>query len=115
MYCKENYMGKITVADRFIKKLVCRAVSGCFGVAGMGDRSFADYIISDVLKLKALNKGVIVKTKGDKLSADIHITVTYGTNIAAVKDSIRSKVRFAINEYTGLPVDTVNVYIDGVI
>lgn len=115
MYCKDNYMGKITVADRFIKKLVCRAVSGCFGVAGMGDRSFAGYIMSDVLKLKTQNKGVIVKTKGGKLYADIHITVTYGTNIAAVKDSVRSKVGFAISEYTGLPVDKVNVYIDGIV
>ncbi len=115
MYCKETYLGNITVADRFIKKLVCRAVTSCFGVAGMGDRSFADHMMTGFFRLRALTHGIAVRTKGSSLTADIHITVTFGTNIAAVRDSIRSKVKFVIGEYIGLPVEQVNVYIDGVI
>ena len=39
--------------------------------------------------------------------------MTFGTNIAAIADSISNKVRFAVEEATGITVSKVNVFIDG--
>jgi len=44
---------------------------------------------------------------------NLHISVTFGTNIAAIADSISNKVQFAVEEATGITVSRVNVFIDG--
>ena len=43
----------------------------------------------------------------------MHIIVTYGLNIAAIVKSIVNKVRYTVEDATGLDVLKVNVYVDG--
>ena len=50
--------------------------------------------------------------KKDNLIIDLHIKVTYGTNINAVSKSISHKVAFAVEESIGIPVHQVNVFVD---
>jgi uncharacterized alkaline shock family protein YloU len=58
-------------------------------------------------------KGVAVRIDKDGgLSIDLHIKVTYGTNIAAAVNSITHKVTFTIEEATDMQVNAVNVYVD---
>ena len=46
------------------------------------------------------------------LVIDLHIAVTYGVNIAAIVKSIVNKVRYTVEEATGLQVAKVNVFVD---
>ena len=46
------------------------------------------------------------------LIIDLHIKVTYGTNIAAAVNSITHKITFTIEESVGIDVSKVNVYVD---
>jgi uncharacterized alkaline shock family protein YloU len=57
--------------------------------------------------------GVHVRAEGDRLIVDIHISVVYGMNIAAIAKSIVNKVRYTVEEATGLTVKKVNVFVDG--
>lgn len=59
------------------------------------------------------DKGVKVKTIGGRLSIELHIVVTYGVNIAAIVKSIVNKVRYTVEEATGLEVEKVDVFVDG--
>ena len=50
---------------------------------------------------------------GHSLAIDLHIVVTYGVNIAAIVKSIVNKVRYTVEEATGIQVRKVNVFVDG--
>ncbi len=112
---KENYMGKIAVSDRFMRSLVRETVSGCFGVAGMKSFRFTGYLLSDLLKLKEEPDGIGIYESAGGLILDLHIVVTFGTNIPAVAESIRSKVEFAVSEKTGYTVSEINIYVDDIV
>lgn len=54
----------------------------------------------------------MVRHDTDGLSVDLHIIVTYGLNISVIVKSIVSKVRYTVEEATGLKVSKVNVFVD---
>jgi uncharacterized alkaline shock family protein YloU len=114
MLTKENYLGKITVTDNYIKSLVYRTVAGCFGVAGMKSCTFGEFVFGELLGIKKDGIGVRIIAKNNELIVNLHISVTYGTNVAAVVNSVKNKVEFALAEYVGVPVRSVNVYVDSI-
>ena len=112
---KENYMGKVAVTGRFIRSLVSKTVTGCFGVAGLKCKNFAEYLTADLLRFKSEPDGIGIHESEGCLVLDLHITVTFGTNIPAVAESIRNKVQFAVSEKTGIPVSEINIYVDDIV
>ena len=112
MIAIENHIGKITVSNRYLTDLIWYTVTNCFGVAGMNFSSVREELGTLVCKDKAKRKGVVIRSADNKLIIDLHITVTFGTRISAVVDSISNKVRFAVEEATGVAVSKVNVFID---
>ncbi len=61
-----------------------------------------------------IDRGVKVSSVGGELAIDLHIIVTYGVNITAIVKSIIKKVRYTIEDATGLRVESVNVFVDGI-
>lgn len=110
----ENYLGGVYVSRRFLVNLVGTAVTNCFGVAGMAvsgpKQGILDYFYGNV---NTLDRGIIIKTHRKKLKIELHIIVVYGMNISVVVKSIVNKVRYVVEEVTGIPVEGVNVYVDG--
>lgn len=53
-----------------------------------------------------------MRTSGGGLIVDLHIVVIYGMNIAAVTRSIVNRVRYTVEQATGLEVAKVNVFVD---
>lgn len=111
----ETENGYIEITNNYFSKLVGKAASSCFGVAGMVSSNPVQTIRS-ALKGKydfdTTNQGVTVKSENDLLIIDLHIAVTYGININAIVSSIVNKVRYTIEEATDLKVEAVNVYVD---
>ena len=81
----------------------------------MKNKSFLKYLISDIFKFKTEPDGIGIHESEGGLVLDLHIAVTFGTNIPAVAESIRSKVQFAVTEKTGIPVLKVNIYVDDIV
>ncbi|MDD6279489.1 MAG: Asp23/Gls24 family envelope stress response protein [Ruminococcus sp.] len=118
MVSVENHIGKITVSERYLTELVRHTVTGCFGVADIASVSTAQSVISAATggKFFGDNKGVYIhSSKNNGLVIDLHIKVTYGTNITAAVNSIIHKVSFTVEEAAGVSVNNVNVYVDGMI
>jgi len=67
-----------------------------------------------LLKLESLTKGIKMSVDQNKVSLDLHIIVEYGTNISAIADNIISTVKYSVEEYAGLKVEDVNIFVDGV-
>lgn len=110
----ENRFGTIEITHHCLAMLIGNAVSSCFGVAGMVS-SNARQGLRKMLgkKQEFIDQGVQVHKENGELAVDLHIVVTYGVNITAIVQSIGNKVRYTVQEATGLQVERVNVHVDG--
>jgi uncharacterized alkaline shock family protein YloU len=106
----DNHMGKIEVSESYFANLVSHVASECFGVIGMVNGTASQELRSAVLG-PLPDKGVLVRTVGDKLEIDLHICVMYGMNIAAIVKSIIHKVTYTVEAACGLEVAKVNVFV----
>lgn len=110
----ENHIGKITISEGYITDIVRHTVMDSFGVSGLSGVSTFHRAMSAVTFGKAYKSknGVAVRTKNGGLVIDLHIKVSYGTNISAVVSSIIHNVYFTLEEAAGIPVQKVNVFVD---
>lgn len=110
----ENHIGKISVSENYITELVRHTVCDCFGVADVCNVSTFRSAVSALTRGKIFkSKGVVVRTnKNGGLTIDLHIKVTYGTNISAAVNSITHKVAFTVEEAVDIHVNAVNVFVD---
>lgn len=110
----ENHIGKITVSEGFLTELIRRAVCDCFGVADVCSVNTFRSAVSAITGGRLFKrKGVSVRTNDNgELYIDLHIKVSYGTNISAAVRSITHKVAFTVEEAAGISVKAVNVYVD---
>ena len=109
----ENHLGTIEISQEYFSYLVGQAASSCYGVAGMVKSGPKQGLRSVFSRRSYADEGLRVRSEGDKLVVDLHISVIYGMNISAIAKSIVNKVRYTVEEATGLDVKKVNVYIDG--
>lgn len=109
----ETHLGETNISQEYFANLVGHAVSECFGVSGMAVSSPTQGLRTKFTRRDAPDQGVRVRYTGDALTIDLHIVVTYGVNIAAIVKSIVNKVRYTVEEATGMKVARVNVYVDG--
>ena len=108
----ENHLGSIDISQDYFANLVGHAASECFGVAGMVESTASRGLRYLLKNDDAQDKGVKVRTIAGGLVIDLHIAVTYGVNIAAIVKSIVNKVRYTVEEATGLQVAKVSVFVD---
>lgn len=114
MITVENHIGKITVSERYLTDLVRNTVTGCFGVTDMNTVSVLNDICS-VLKIDRIcGNGVSIKTRNNRLCINLHVSVILGTNISAVAASLKHRVKYAVEEATGIDVAVINVYVDAI-
>ena len=66
-------------------------------------------------KFKNLSKGVKLNfTEDDKLNIELFVMVEYGTKISVIADNIIQKVRYSVENYTGLKVSSIEVNVQAV-
>lgn len=109
----ENEYGIITIENEIIARIAGMAAMDCYGIVGMAAKNVKDGIVQ-LLKRESLTKGIKLIVNENKISLDFHIIVEYGTNISAIADNIISTVRYKVEEYAGLEVETVNIFVEGV-
>ncbi|MBQ8569438.1 MAG: Asp23/Gls24 family envelope stress response protein [Oscillospiraceae bacterium] len=110
----DNYLGSIELSYSYLSDLVRYVSSGCFGVAALNPddklHSFFRF-----LKNGAYNdNGTAIAVRNGQIYIGLHITVLYGTNISAVSENLAHKVKYAIEDKTGLKVGKITVFIDGI-
>lgn len=107
----ENQYGAIEISQVYFANLIGKAVSECFGVAGMIS-SPTQGLRGAIQGKDTQDKGVHVRMSGGGLVVDLHIAVVYGMNIAVISKSIVNKVSYTVEQATGLGVAKVNVFVD---
>lgn len=110
-----NHLGTIGISMKYLRTLISGTAESCFGVAGMNSYGAKQGVDALIKKKNAANKGVIIRQNNNKLIIDLHITVTYGVNVKAITESIAHKVDYVLTEQAGVSVESVNVYVDGMV
>ena len=86
----------------------------CFGIVGMAAVSMKDGLVK-ILKGDSLTRGVRVDIDdSNKISIDFHVIVSYGVSIMTVADNLIDNVKYKVNEFTGLEIKKVNIFVEGV-
>ncbi len=109
----ENELGVISIHYEVIARIAGYAAIDCYGIVGMAAKNVKDGLVQ-LLKIESLTKGIKMRVNANKVSLDLHIIVEYGTNISAIADNIISTVKYSVEEYAGLEVEDVNIFVDGV-
>lgn len=110
-----NTMGKVSMTGEYFAGLVSAAAQSCYGVADMATSGATDTLKTLVLGSDFPDKGVRVIDDGGKLVIELHIKVTYGLNITAIVRSITHKVKYVVEDATGLTVKRINVAVDDIV
>ncbi len=114
MIAYENMIGTVTISGEYLSKLIGRAVSSCFGVAGMAPSGQKQRLFKLMSKKERIDTGILVTGNATSINVELHIIVTYGMNINAIAQSIVHKVRYTVREAAGLDVRRVTVKVDGI-
>ena len=110
-----NEGGSVCISSEVFTTIAGDAATRCFGVKGMVGKA-KESGLYQLLRRESMSKGVEVHyNEDDSVSLELHIGVDQGINISAASRSIIKEVRYKLQKATGLPVRSVDVYIDTIL
>ena len=108
-----NKLGEIQISSEVIAMYAGITAVECFGIVGMAAVSMKDGLVK-LLKRESLTNGITVDIKDNHMSIDFHVIVAYGVSICAVADNLIENVKYKVEAFTGMEVDKINIYVEGV-
>ena len=108
-----NAYGKISISDLAIAKVASHTAIESYGIVEMVSRRFTDSLAL-LVKKNVGGKGIKVTTSGNRIYIDVYVIMKYGVSIIAVAESLKEAIKYKVEAFTGMIVDTVNVNVLGV-
>lgn len=109
----ENDLGSINIDKDVIANIAGSSAIECYGLVGMASRSASSGIVN-LLKKENLSKGVKIEETEDGIIIDLFVIIQFGTKISVVAENIIEKVKYNVENQTGLKIIKVNLNIEGV-
>ena len=98
-------LGIITVNPEVIAKYAGSVAVECFGIVGMAAVNMKDGLVR-LLKRDSLTHGIQVEISDENvLTLNFHVIVS---------DNLMSSVKYKVEEFTGMTVDKINIFVEGV-
>lgn len=108
----QDEKGSINISEDVITAMVRAAVEEVEGVAAMTGSVGGE--LGELLGIKSAQKGIRVQFADGVITADIVLTVRYGSNVVSVAEQVQRSVSTAIESMTGMGTPRVNVHVSGV-
>jgi len=105
--------GEVIIDTEVIAKYAGAVAVECFGVVGMAAMNVKEGI-NQLLKKENLSQGISVQVEDGRLHLSFHVIVAYGVSISAVSDNLIENVKYKVEDFTGIPVEKVNVFVEGI-
>lgn len=106
--------GEIIIENEVIAQYAGLSAIECFGIVGMATVSMKDGLVK-LLKGDSVSKGVYVTVdETNRITINFHIIVAYGVCISTVADNLMNTVRYKVEEFTGMKVSKINIFVEGV-
>ena len=109
-----THMGNIVIDNEVIAQYAGSVAVECFGIVGMAAVNVKDGLVH-LLKRESLTRGIKVGISDENiLTLNFHVIVSYGVNILSVSDNLMSNVKYKVEEFTGMKVGKINIFVEGV-
>ena len=108
----QSDLGKTTIADRVVQKIVglaAREVPGIYDLGGGAARTLGAIRERIPGSSQTSGQGVSVEVGETQAAVDLEVVTEYGMSIADVAKSVRRNVISAVEGMTGLQVTEVNL------
>ncbi|MFQ7575566.1 MAG: Asp23/Gls24 family envelope stress response protein [Lachnospira sp.] len=109
----DGQLGTISIDSEVIARYAGSTAVECFGIVGMAAVSMKDGLVK-LLKGDSLTRGIHVEFEDNKIVIDFHVIVAYGVSILTVSDNLIENVKYKVQEFTGLEIKKVNIFVEGV-
>jgi uncharacterized alkaline shock family protein YloU len=106
-----NPLGSIHISARAIATIAYQATIESYGVVGLAPKNIVDGLAH--LIVRDPTHGIEVDYEDGLIDIDIYVIVQYGTRIKSVANSVANTVRFHVEKSLGLPINNVNVHVQG--
>ena len=110
----ETQLGRVTIDPEVIATYAGSVAVECFGIVGMAAVNMKDGLVK-LLKKDYLTHGINVSVdENNKIMIDFHVIVAYGVSISTVSDNLLETVKYKVEEFTGMEIRKMNIYVEGV-
>ena len=110
----ENEYGRVIIGSEVIATYAGSVAVECFGIVGMAAVNVKDGIVR-LLKKDYLTHGInVVIEENNEITIDFHVIVSYGVSISTVTDNLIDTVKYKVEEFTGMELKKLNIYVEGV-
>ncbi|PJF40734.1 MAG: Asp23/Gls24 family envelope stress response protein [Phototrophicales bacterium] len=111
MALQQNELGTVHISETAIANLASHAVTQTYGVVGMTTPNLASDIAATITRDP--HRGVVVSIKENAITIDLYVVLAHGIRITSVATSIINSVRYLVEKHVGLPVEQINVHVQG--
>ena len=110
----ETHLGTVVIDKEVIATYAGSVAVECFGIVGMAAVNMKDGLVK-LLKRESLTHGIQIEISDENsLTLNFHVIVAYGVNILSVSDNLMNNVKYKVEEFTGMTVDKINIFVEGV-
>ncbi len=110
----DTEFGKILIDEDVIATYAGSVAVECFGIVGMAAVNMKDGLVK-LLKRDYLSHGInVTVNEENKITLDFHVIVSYGVSINTVSDNLIETVKYKVEEFTGMTIEKINIYVEGV-
>ncbi len=109
----DTKLGKVLIDTDVIATYAGSVAVECFGIVGMAAVNVRDGLVK-LLKRDYLNHGISVSIANNKITLNFHVIVSYGVSISTVADNLISTVKYQVEEFTGMEIEKINIFVEGV-
>jgi uncharacterized alkaline shock family protein YloU len=106
-------LGAVIIDPEVIAKYAGSVAVECFGIVGMAMVNVREGIVK-LLRGDNLTRGVNVQINDNRITLSFHVIVSYGVSISAVSDNLISNVKYKVEEFTGMSIEKINIFVEGV-
>ncbi|MCL2676083.1 MAG: Asp23/Gls24 family envelope stress response protein [Firmicutes bacterium] len=108
-----NAYGRITVTEEAIAQVAGCSALDCYGIVDLISKRLSDSL-ADLFRRQRTSRGVRVLCSGDRIFIDLYVILKYGVSIDAVAESLKKSVKYDVEKFTGMLVDTIKVNVVGI-
>ena len=105
--------GEVVINSDVIAAYAGSVAVECFGIVGMAAVNARDGLVKLLMK-DYMTHGISVSVNDNTVSISFHIIVAYGVCISTVCDNLMKTVKYKVEEFTGMKVDKINIFVEGV-
>ena len=117
-----NYYGKISISDDAIAAVAGFATLDSYGVVDVVSKNISSSLRELIVK-QPYSRGIRISNIENRIFIDIYCILKYGISVSAIAESLKKTVKYtskkksikySVEDFTGMIVDTVNVHVVGV-